>query len=206
MSEAQDRILRMLEEGTITADEADKLLTAIGPEQEAGLVAGDAIVSKTAQPEPDSTYPETPDYSRYRGLWRVPFIIATGSLLLSGLGLAFMYQADDRVATLGFLCIWSIFLLAFVATLLLLLARRAPWLHLRVQEQAGRRFAISLPLPLSLAHWILGIVRNFMPKDQAMHLETADAFITAMQEDPNREPIIIDVDDDDGDKVELYIG
>jgi len=89
---------------------------------------------------------------------------------------------------------------------LLLLARRAPWLHLRVQEQDGQRFAISLPLPLGLAHWIIAIARNFVPKDQAAHLETADSFVTAMRDDPRREPIIIDVDDDDGDKVEIYIG
>ncbi|MGD2078504.1 MAG: hypothetical protein PVH18_08980 [Chloroflexota bacterium] len=206
MSEAQDQILRMLEEGKITADEADKLLVAIGPKQNVGLVSGQAIITDGPEDEPDASPRETADYSRYRSLWRIPFVIAAGSLLLSGLGLAFMYQADERVATLGFLCVWSIFLLGFVATMLLLLARRAPWLHLRVQEQNGRRFAISLPLPLSLAHWILGIARNFVPKEQAVNLEMADAFVKAMQEDPNREPIIIDVDEEDGDKVEIYIG
>ena len=206
MSEAQNQILKMLEEGRITAEEADKLLTAIGPEQQVGVVAGEAVVTGAVRDEAAAAPAEPPDYSRYRGLWRIPFIIAAGSLLLSGLGLAFMYQADERVAALGFLCIWSIFVLAFVASILLLLARRAPWLHLRVQEQGGRRLAISLPLPLGLAHWILGLARNFVPREQAMHLETADAFVTAMQEDPNREPIIIDVDDDDGDKVEIYIG
>lgn len=206
MSEAEDQILKMLEEGRITAEEADRLLTAIGPEQDVSLVAGDAVVTGAQAEEPGAAYSDPPDYGRYQGLWRIPFIIAAGSLLLSGLGLAFMYQANEGVAALGFLCVWSIFLLAFVATILLLLARRAPWLHLRVQEQDGRRFAISLPLPLGLAHWIIGFAQNFVPKEQAVHLETADAFVTAMQEDPNREPIIIDVDDDDGDKVEIYIG
>jgi len=206
MSEAEDQILKMLEEGRITAEEADQLLSALGPDQGVGIVGGDAVLSEAILPEPAGAGDEQPDFGRFRGLWRIPFVIAAGSLLLSGLGLAFMYQADERVATLGFLCIWSIFLLAFVATILLLLARRAPWLHLRVQEQDGHRFAISLPLPLGLAHWILAIARNFVPKDQAMHLETADAFVTAMQEDPKSEPIIINVDDDDGDKVELYIG
>lgn len=206
ISQAHDQILKMLEEGKITAEEADKLLTAVGPEQRVGRVAGEAVITELDKDEPRMTEAEPPDYSRFRGLWRIPFIIATGSLLLSGVGLAFMYQADERVATLGFLCVWSIFLLAFLATLLLLLARRAPWLHLRVQEQGGRRFAISLPLPLGLAHWIIGLARNFVPKEQAAHLETAGTFVSAMRDDPGREPIIIDVDDDDGDKVEIYIG
>ena len=206
MGEAEDKILKLLEEGRITAEEADNLLSAVGPEQSVGMVAGDPIVTGAPEAEAEATHAEQPNFSRFRGLWRVPFIIAAGSLLLSGVGLAFMYQADERVATLGFLCIWSIFLLAFVATILLLLARRAPWLHVRVQEQDGRRIAISLPLPLGLAHWILGFARYFVPKEQAMHLETADAFVTAMKENPDQDPIIIDVDDDDGDKVEVYIG
>ena len=206
MSEAEDQILKMLEEGKITAEEANKLLAVLGPEQSIGTVAGDVVISGMPEYESSETQAEPPNYSRFRRFWRIPFIIAAGSLLLSGLGLAFMYQADERVATLGFLCIWSIFVLAFVATILVLLARRAPWLHVRVQERDGKRIAISLPLPLQIAHWVLGIARYFVPKEQALHLETAAAFVSAMQENPDQEPIIIDVDDDDGDKVEIYIG
>ncbi len=206
MSEAHDQILKMLEEGRITAEEADELLTAVGPQQRVGQVAGDAVITDLPQEAPPAGPTDAAGRRRYRGLWRIPFLIAAGSLLLSGLGLAFMYQANEGVATLGFLCIWSIFVLALLVTLLLLLARRAPWLHLRVQERDGRRLALSLPLPLGLAHWIIGIVRRVVPSEQAAHLETAGAFVSAMRDDPNREPIIIDVDDDDGDKVEIYIG
>jgi hypothetical protein len=204
MSEAQDQILKMLEEGTITAEEANKLLAVLEPDVE--TVAGDVIINDTPAYETGEAQIESPDYGRFRRFWRIPFIIAAGSLLLSGLGLAFMYQSDERVAALGFLCIWSIFVLAFVATVLILLSRRAPWLHVRVQEQDGKRIAISLPLPLRIAHWVLGIARPFVPEEQAMHLETAAAFVSAMQENPDQDPIVIDVDDDDGDKVAIYIG
>ncbi|UCG24979.1 MAG: hypothetical protein JSW55_03010 [Chloroflexota bacterium] len=205
MSEAQDQILKMVEEGAITAEEADRLLAALGPEQSVETVAGDLVVADLPQPETVESSGPPPDFNRFRRFWRIPFIIAAGSLLLSGLGLAFMYQADEGVATLGFLCIWSIFLLAFLATILILLARRAPWLHVRIQEKDGRRFAISMPLPMRLATWALAFARYFVPKEQAMHVDTAAAFVTAMQENPEQEPIIIDVDDD-GDKVEVYIG
>ncbi len=206
MSEAQNHILKMLEDGKITAEEADKLLAVLGPEQSAATVAGDPVITDLPQSETDQTHSEPVDYARFGHMWRVPFLIAAGSLLLSGLGLALMYQADQRVATLGFLCIWSIFVLAFVATILIVLARGAPWLHVRVQEQDGRRIAVSLPLPLHFAGWILGLASYVLPKNQAIHLETASAFVAAMREDHDQEPIIINVDDDDGDKVEVYIG
>jgi len=206
MNEAQDQILRMLEEGKITAEEADKLLAVLGPDQGVGTVAGDVVITEEPETGSGQSSYQRPDYSRYQTLWHIPFFIAAGSLLLSGLGLALMYQADERVATLGFLCIWSIFLLAFAATILIVLARQAPWLHIRIQEQGGRRIAISLPLPLRLANRVLRMARYIVPKNQAMHLDTAATFVDAMGDDPNREPIIIEVDDDDGDKVELYIG
>jgi hypothetical protein len=203
MSEAQDRILTMLEQGKITAEVADQLLATIGPDNDLDLAAVDTIRSED---EPGASVASAPDYSHFRRMWRIPFLIAAGSLLFSGLGLAFIYQAGERVATLGFFCVWSIFLLAFLATLLLLLARRAPWLHLRVEEQQGPRFAISLPLPLGLAGWILGVARRFVPKSQVAHLDTAEAFMAAMRDDPGREPIVIDVDDDDGGRVQIFIG
>lgn len=206
MSEAHDQILKMVEEGTITAEEADRLLAALGPEQSMEAGASDLVVTGSPSSGPAASAGRPPDYSRFRRYWRIPFIIAAGSLFLSGLGLAFMYQAEEGVATLGFMCIWSIFLLAFLATILILLARRAPWLHVRIQEKDGRRFAISMPLPMRLASWVLNFVRYFVPQEQAMHVDAAAAFVNAMQENPGQEPIVIDVDDDDGDKVEIYIG
>ncbi len=92
-----------------------------------------------------------------------------------------------------------------MATALLWLIRKAPWLHVRIQERDGQRFAISLPLPLSLANWGLKAAQYFMPPEQTAYLETAAIFVDEMKKSPDREPIIIDVDDD-GDKVQIYIG
>lgn len=205
MGEAEKQILQMLEEGRITAEEANQLLSAIGPEKEIGNVAGDAVLTPIID---NGEAPEPPlNTDRFRNrFWRIPFIIALGSLILSAIGLTLMYQSAGQVAFIGFLCVWSIFLIAILATGLLLLIRKAPWLHVRIQEQDGHRFAISLPLPLSLANWGIRVAQYFVPPDQVAYLETAGAFIDEMKNSPDREPIIIDVDDDDGDKVQVYIG
>jgi hypothetical protein len=93
-----------------------------------------------------------------------------------------------------------------MAVLLILLSRQVPWLHLRVQEKEGRRIAISLPMPMRLMNWGLGLARHFIPKEQAMHLETAAVLVTVMKDNTDQDPIIIDVDDEDGDKVQIFIG
>ena len=205
MGEAEKQILRMLEEGRISAEEANQLLTAIGPEHEVGTVAGETVLTPVIDSEDVDEPPFNADRFRNR-FWRIPFFIALGSLLVSAIGLTLMYQAAGQVAFIGFLCVWSIFLVAIMATALLLLIRKAPWLHVRIQEQDGQRFAISLPLPLSLANWGIKVAQYFVPSEQVAYLETAGTFIDEMKNSPDREPIIIDVDDDDGDKVQIYIG
>jgi hypothetical protein len=204
MSEAEDQILNMLSEGKITAEEANTLLSALESDRAAGIIAGDPVLTSQVVSDADQNIP--PDMSRFQRFLRIPLVIAAGSLLLSGLGLALMYQAAGQVALIGLLCIWSIFILALLVTLTIFFARRAAWLHVRIQEKNGRRIAISLPLPLRLANWVLTIARYYVPKEQAVYLQTAAVFVDEMRRNPDQEPIIINIDDDDGDKVQVFIG
>jgi len=204
MSEAENHILRMLSEGKISAEEADTLLSAIAPDRSAAIIAGDPVLTSAVAGKTDQIVP--PDMSRFQQFLRIPLMIAVGSLLLSGLGLAFMYQAAGEVAPIGLLCLWSLFILALLVTLAIFSANRAAWFHVRIHEKGGRRIFISTPLPLRLANWILNIARYFVPKEQAVYLQTAAVFVDEMRRNPNQEPIIINIDDDDGDKVQVYIG
>ena len=204
MSEAENHILRMLSEGKISAEEADTLLSALEPDRSATIIAGDPVLTSADAGKTDQIVP--PDMSRFQQFLRIPVMIAVGSLLLSGLGLAFMYQAAGEVAPIGLLCLWSLFILALLVTLAIFSANRVAWLHVRIHEKGGRRIAIGTPLPLRLANWSLNIARYFVPKEQAVYLQTAAVFVDEMRRNPNQEPIIINIDDDDGDKVQVYIG
>jgi hypothetical protein len=204
VGEAERQILQMLEEGAITAEEAEGLLAAMEPEEKRDDYAGQVVITPDL-PEAEP-YEPPPDMKKFRHFWRIPFFIAGGSLLLSAFGLALMYQSTGQVVLIGFMCVWSIFIVALLATVLALLTRKAPWLHVRVQEKGGRRIAISLPLPLRLASWGINIAKIFVPADQSMNLEMASTFMKQMTNDPDQEPIMINVDDDDGDHVQLYLG
>jgi hypothetical protein len=204
MGEAEKQILQMLSDGVINAEEADKLLSALGPEDDVTTVAGDAVLTAGTGSEPDDPLP--PDFQRMRRRWRVPLLIAGGSLLLSTAGLALMYQASTDVALIGFLCVWSIFILALVATFIVLLARRSTWLYVNIDQKEGRRISFGFPVPVRWAGGVVRVARRFVPGDARRQLENADTLLSTFAENQAGDPLIIDIDDEDGDRVQVYLG
>jgi hypothetical protein len=204
MGEAEERILEMLAGGTITAEEADELLAVLAADDESEPVTGEIVGAAEIQDAKPHSPP--PDLSRFRRWWRIPLFVAIGSAIISGAGLALMYQSSEQVALLGLMCIWSIFIIALFVSVLLLMARRSTWFYINVEERDGSRFTFGMPMPLGLVNWSIKAARPFVSDKQAAHLETADAFVSVMKDDPEATPIVIDVDDEDGDKVQVYIG
>lgn len=204
MGEAEEQILRMLSEGVISAEEAGKLLDAIGPEDAVTTVAGEPVL--TSGTETASEHHLPPDFRRLRRRWQVPLLIAGGTLLLSTIGLALLYQSEGDVAFIGFFCLWSLFIVALPATFLILLARRATWLYVNIDQKEGRNLSFGLPVPVRWAGGIIRISRRFVSGDAGKQLENAEAFIAALADNPKGNPLIIDVDDEDGDKVQVYLG
>lgn len=204
MGEEEDRILQMLAEGRITAEEAETLLEAISRPPVVETGSGNLTVDDEIQEARPHTPP--PDLSRFRRWWRTALFIVAGSAVLSGSGLVLMYQSREPVTLLGFLCIWPIFIISLFITILMLMTRHSTWMYLNVEEKGGSRFTFGMPMPLGWVKWGVRAARPFVPEKQAEHLETASAFASVMKEDPEAMPIVIDVDDDDGDNVHIYIG
>lgn len=206
MSEARKQVLQMLQEGKITADQAADLLAALESADDETVIVYDEPPTLTG----DVVHNEPPpDMARFRRFWQTPFFIALAALIVLGLWLRSLYQTSEGAITLGFVCLWSLFMLAFGLTVLAFMSRRSAWLHVRVRPQDGPRIAISLPLPLRLANWGIRIAESFAPDSARGNLQMADQFVRAAQEnweETRAEPITISVDDDDGDQVQIYIG
>ncbi len=208
VGQAEQQILQMLSDGIISAEEAGKLLEALKSQGADPIIIdddaphGDALEGEIITPL--STQPP-PELSRYRRFWLIPFLIAIGSILLSGMGLYLLYQSVNP-AFLGFFCLWAILLGAFFSAVVLILAQRSTWLYLNVEEQNGVKIRVAFPLPLSLVKWAVRMARPFVPADQFMHLQMAASLVDMMQSSPDREPIAINVDDENGDRVQIYIG
>ena len=205
MGDERKRVLQMLEDGTITTDDANKLLAALEADEEPKDFASDI------RPEArfTSAPPDSPDMERFHRFWQIPFFVAIGVLVLSGLGLSSAYNAANGRATFGVICVSGIFLLAMATTVLAFASSTARWVHVRVQEKDEKCISISLPLPLALADWGLRIARNYVISEEMMHLDTAASLIKEMREDPSiwdAGPLMVEVDDDDGERVKVYIG
>ena len=210
MNEKLD-ILQMLHDGKISVDEASKLLEAVSGASPAPRETNHDSAASIKTNEPPPAIP--PDMGRFRRWSYIPFAIALALLVLAGGGTYALYLRTGGRITFGFVLLLALCILIFLVTVLALWATSVLWLHVRIRSAPNKdapatRFSISLPVPLTLAGWGLGIAHHFVDRDVAAHLDAAAALVDTMKESlgkPGTEPIIVDVDDGD-DRVQVYIG
>lgn len=209
MGEAEQQILRMLSDGIISADEASQLLRSMKATDEASMdgeidsqAYQDAIEGEIITPGARQPPRELFQIRRY---YTVGTFVAIGSALLSGAGLYLLLQSENP-AFLGLFCFLSIFLLSVMVAVLLLFSRGSTWLYLNIEEQSGSRIRFAFPLPLVVVNWFIRAARPFLPAAVIPYLETAAAFVQAVRNDPDKEPILINVDDGTGERVQIFIG
>jgi hypothetical protein len=102
-------------------------------------------------------------------------------------------------------CGWSFFVIALILIGIGWWSRESRWVHVRVQEDDGDHFKISLPLPLGLVGRGVGFARRFTDDEMGSNLSMAASVISTMATMPEDEPILVEVDDKDGDHVQIYI-
>mgnify|MGYP000163597543 CR=1 FL=1 len=197
MSDERDKVLAMVQDGTIDAAQANELLEALEPEKD-GMVV-------TAVTEASG---DIPDMNRYRSFWIAPFVVLSAVTTLLAMWLRALSTNRKSKLPFGFLIALSLFLFSLGLTILVFISRKSTWVHVRVQEKDGANIAISMPLPLSLASWAIDYAREFVDGEALDNLEMAATAIAAAQEnfsDPSADPIMINVDDEDA-QVQVFIG
>lgn len=195
MSDERDKVLAMVQDGTIDAAQANELLEALEPD---GMMV-------TAVTEASG---DIPDMNRYRSFWIAPFVVLSAVTTLLAMWLRAISTNRKSKLPFGFLIALSLFLFSLGLTILVFVSRKSTWVHVRVQEKDGANIAISMPLPLSLASWAIDYAREFVDGEALDNLEMAATAIAAAQEnfsDPSADPIMINVDDEDA-QVQVFIG
>jgi hypothetical protein len=196
MDDAYLKILQMIESGSISADEGERLLDALEAEPDTTTIAPAEVL-----PAEPPTPPAGPPRS-WQFLWVYPTI--GGLLLLAGMGIltANLVQGGQALGWLA--CTIPLMLLGTLVAVLAWWSRTARWLHLSVRGPENN-IRISLPLPLRLTAWVLRFLRPWIPplRDTAV-----DEVIFALAEvDISEGPLSVEVDDEEeGEEVRVYIG
>jgi hypothetical protein len=205
-------ILKKLEAGEIDVEQAAAQLAAVEKPRTGALSAAgpEGSASDTPPAEdpgvevlPPAAGPTQLPESRWASFWIYPMLAGGGVLILGALIMALVYATG---AARGWLvCGWLPMLLGLGVILLALWTRRAPWLHVRVSEGGKRKIALSFPLPLTLAAWVVRLIQPFVPQ---LRESAVDELILALRDSrvPG-EPLFVDVQDDEaGERVEVYFG
>jgi len=194
-------ILKRLEAGQIGVEEAAMLLAAL--ERVEATAGPEVVPAHTLDIEAPAARPTEPPENRWARFWIYPMMAGGGILILGALIMALVYATS---AARGWLvCGWLPMLLGLGIMLLVLWSRRAPWLHVRISEEGKRKLTLSFPVPLTLAAWVVRIIKPFVPQ---LKETGVDELILALRDSGVRgEPISIDVQDDEaGEQVEVYFG
>jgi len=200
MREERMQILRMVEKRQISAAEGVKLLEVLVGAEES---VEEATISEAAA---EAAPHVVPDFGAPRRFWIYPAIIGAGVALIgAAIYLAIYSQAGT---TFWLTCGLVPFLAGLTVALLAWWSREARWFHLRITNTrtAHREFAMSLPLPLGLAAWGVGIARRFIPRFRETGV---DEMILALRDglEEGEQPLVVDVtDDEDGERIQVYFG
>ncbi|HSJ55747.1 MAG TPA: hypothetical protein VLC95_01105 [Anaerolineae bacterium] len=206
-ADARRRVLELLGRGQIGVEEAERLLRGMAePEEERlddGTAAEAGFPSSVALPaEAAGTVPSGAPEG-WRRFWIWP-LLAGGVVLLAGALIMGLVYATAAAA--GWLvCGWVPMIAGLLVMGVAWWSRTATWLHLRISEPGSRRIAISMPLPLTLAAWVLRIARPYVPQ---LRDTGVDELILALRDSRAGDaPLFIDVqDEEDGEHVQIYIG
>lgn len=193
MSDEQDRILQQVEEGALSAAEANEML--------------EALETEGAPADAGASPPPVPD-THYRP-WQIP--VAGGLFLLAvgGVGLARLARRPSSgplgpIARLG---AGLAFLLGVLLTALGLWSRNAVWLHVRVEEEDGPTVNVSLPLPLQLVERAITFAREQAEDEEAAaRLDAAASFLASVGRDGEREPFTVEVSEGKQTRIFAYLG
>jgi len=205
-SEERKKILQMVEEGKISADQAASLMRVL----DADSVPAEMKVIQT-ESGPGFEGSDAPEFeevkSRARRFAMIPLWIGVFVAVLSAWGIYTVQQNSG-------LNFWFFCLLfpLFLGVLLIALGaggQGSKWLYVNVDRREAhdwpQNITLGFPLPLGLTAWFL---RNFGHNLRGMGKTNVDEIIQVLDATgKSGAPLIVNVnDDEDGEHVQVYIG
>lgn len=208
----REQILKMIESGKITAEEGLRLMQAIGEhasddEEYAPVVAEPPIseMPPLGQPSDDATKKEfQARINKLRRLWIIPVSIG---IAFAVPGAWWMYQNVEAGLNGWFIFPFTFFLLGVSLIALGAGSRTSRWIYVNIKEKPGsspQRIVFAFPIPTGLIRWGVKSFGHHIPdRERAV---TDEVLKAVFESDVLDEPMLVDVKEDDGQHVRVYIG
>ena len=204
-SEERRKILQMVADGKINAEDAAKLISAIEDSVEAPIEVIEAA------PSSRSENVEAPEFEEVRRRARRFAIIPLwAGVLLTIITAWGMYTIQQGAGyNFWFFCLGMPLFFGVLLTALGAAGARSRWMYVNVdrshQPDWPRQITIALPLPLGLVSWFLKV---FGPHIEGLKQTAIDEVIQAIALTKSiREPLIVNVDESEGgERVQVFIG
>lgn len=209
-SEERRKILQMVEEGKISAEEAASLMSALADDD-----VDEPVEAEVEVIESGSGFgyerPEAPEFERIKERARrfalIPLWVGVFVTVLS----AWAIYSIQQSAGTNFWFYCMIFPLMFGMLLIALGGggRTSRWIYVDVNRKDAKpgngpkHITLGFPIPFGLTMWFM---QNFGHNINGMDRKQADGIVEMMKatRDSN-EPLMVNVDDDDA-HVQVYIG
>ena len=204
-SDEQKQILKMVEDGVITAEEAMKLIKAL---EETPAEGESEVVEAGAEPGPGRSVPLDFEEVKARAQ-RFAMLPVWIGVAFTVLGAYWMYTlVRNANYDFWFFCAWFPLLLGILLVAISAGGMNSRWLYLNVNQQQGEwpeHITLGFPIPLGIIGWFL---RNFGHYIRGMDKTNVDEILMALSMANHLdEPLIVDVDEGDhGEQVQVYIG
>jgi hypothetical protein len=211
-SDEQRQILKMVEDGKTSADEAMKLIKALeeaSAEDEMEVVEPEAGSGSAFEAVEDSEGTSMPEFEqvkqRARRFAMVPLGIGVVLTVLASYWLFLLVQNANY--GFWFVFAWIPLLLGVLLVALSAGGMNARWLYVNVEQEPGewpQHITLGFPVPLGLLGWTL---RNFGHYAHGVDRERVDDVLTLLATADAHGPLIVNVDEGDhGERVQVYIG
>ncbi len=210
-SEERRKILQMVEEGKISAEEAASLMSALVNDDDSNTPVEAEVEVLESGPDVGYERTDAPEFERIKErAKRFALIPLWTGVFITVLSAWAIYSIQQSAGTnFWFYCM--IFPLMLGGLLLALGGggRTSRWIYVDVNRKDAkpgdgpRHITLGFPIPFGLTMWVM---ENFGHNINGMNRRQVDSIVEMMKatKDSN-EPLMVNVDDDDA-HVQVYIG
>jgi SHOCT-like protein len=207
-SEERKKILQMVQDGRISAEQAASLMHALDADTDSAEAEVEVVEMGTSSGYAGNDTPEFEEVkSRARRFAMIPLWIGVFIAVMSAWGIYSVQQSAG--VNFWFFCLLVPLLLGVLLIALGAGGEGSKWLYVNVDRRNAqdwpRNITLGFPLPLGLTAWFL---RNFGRYIHGLEKTNVDEIIQILDATgKSGTPLIINANDnEDGEHVQVYIG